>query len=61
MTISQTIYIIYIPIAGEKKDKGYSAYFPALENAYRVGSVVVGELAETWPRYRDAPPGTMLP
>ncbi len=40
-------------LAGEKKDKGYSAYFPALENAYRVGSRVVNELVKNWDTYED--------
>ncbi len=40
-------------LAGEKKDKGYSGYFPALENAYRVGSRVVDELVANWDTYED--------
>jgi len=44
-------------LAGEKKDgAGYSAYFPALENAYLVGSRVVNELVENWEKYRDEIP-----
>jgi len=34
----------------------YSAYYPALEAAWRVGRVVVEELASHWDRYRDRPP-----
>jgi len=33
-----------------------SAFKPALEAAYRVGSVVVDELSEHWDRYRDHAP-----
>ena len=43
-------------LAGEKKDKGYSAYFPALENAYRVGSRVVHKLVDGWDVYESAVP-----
>ncbi len=44
-------------LAGEKKDgAGYSAYMPALENAYRVGSRVVNELVGNWEKYRDEIP-----
>ncbi len=43
-------------LSGEKKDKGYSAYFPALENAYRVGSAVVRELLQNWDTYEDSVP-----
>ena len=43
-------------LAGEKKDKGYSAYFPALENAYQVGSRVVHELVDGWDVYESAVP-----
>ena len=38
-------------LAGEKKDQGYSAYFPALENVYRVGRRVVEELVANWDAY----------
>jgi purine nucleoside permease len=34
----------------------YAAYDEAIENAYVVGSAVVRELAEHWPRYRAAVP-----
>jgi purine nucleoside permease len=43
-------------LAGEKKDKGYSAYFPALENAYLVGSTVVNALVDGWDDYADKIP-----
>jgi purine nucleoside permease len=40
---------------GEKLGS-YSAYVPALESAYRVGSTVVHELVAKWPRYeRELP------
>jgi purine nucleoside permease len=35
----------------------YVAYIPALDAAWRVGSVVVHELAAKWNRYRDVMPG----
>ena len=38
-------------LAGEKKDKGYSAYFPALDNAFRAGSKVVNALIDGWEDY----------
>jgi purine nucleoside permease len=34
----------------------YSAYFPALEAAFRVGNVVVTEIVTNWDRYRDQIP-----
>jgi purine nucleoside permease len=34
----------------------YAAFLPALESAYRVGSVVVDRLVTGWATYRDAPP-----
>jgi purine nucleoside permease len=34
----------------------YAAYLPALESAYTVGHVVVGELLNHWPRYEEAIP-----
>ena len=40
---------------GEKLGS-YSAYVPALESAYRVGSAVVHELVANWPRYENALP-----
>ncbi|MGC2399018.1 MAG: purine nucleoside permease [Acidobacteriaceae bacterium] len=36
----------------------YSAYFPALEAAYRVGNAVVSNIVTNWDRYRDQIPGT---
>lgn len=38
------------------KGKGYSAYIPALDAAYEVGSVVVKELVNNWDIYKDMPP-----
>ncbi len=35
----------------------YAAYLPALESAYRVGSVVVNRLVADWATCRDTPPG----
>ncbi|HEY1337050.1 MAG TPA: purine nucleoside permease, partial [Bryobacteraceae bacterium] len=35
---------------------GYAALLPALESAWRVGRVVVEELASHWDRYRDRTP-----
>jgi purine nucleoside permease len=34
----------------------YAAYAEAIENAYRVGSQVVRELAQHWPLYRRTVP-----
>jgi purine nucleoside permease len=39
----------------------YSAYLPALESAYRVGHVVVGELLTHWSKYENAAPGVVAP
>jgi purine nucleoside permease len=36
----------------------YSGYFAALEAAYRVGRVVVDEIAGQWRQYAEAPPAT---
>ena len=41
----------------ETKIGQYSAYLPALEAAWRVGRVVVQELATHWERYRERVPG----
>jgi len=41
----------------ETKIVSYVAYLPALEAAFRVGRVVVDELASHWDRYRDRTPG----
>lgn len=37
----------------ETKVTKYSAYMPSLENAYRVGHVVVDSLVTNWPQTRD--------
>jgi purine nucleoside permease len=37
----------------ETKVRQYSAYLPALDNAYRVGHIVVDTLVANWPRTRD--------
>jgi purine nucleoside permease len=42
----------------ETKIGTYVAYLPALEAAFRVGHVVVDELAQHWDRYRDRPPAS---
>jgi purine nucleoside permease len=42
-------------LAGEKG--GYSAYHPALDAAYAVGSAVVNELVDHWDRYAGTMPG----
>ncbi|MEM6800576.1 MAG: purine nucleoside permease [Bacteroidota bacterium] len=44
-------------LAGEKLGKGYTAYIPSLEAAYRVGSPVVLELVNNWEKYQDQLPG----
>ncbi len=41
----------------EQKIGQYGAYLPSLDSAWRVGHVVVEELAQHWDRYRDHPPG----
>jgi len=44
----------YQSLSGEKlTGKGYSAYIPALESAYIVGSPVVKALVNGWNEYRD--------
>ena len=43
-------------LARLKLGKGYTAYLPSLEAAWRVGSTVVDELVRNWPKYRDAVP-----
>jgi purine nucleoside permease len=43
-------------LSGEALSKGYSAYLPSLEAAYRVGSRVVRELDRNWATYKDSPP-----
>lgn len=37
----------------------YAAYLPSLDSAWRVGSVVVHELVNGWPKYKDKMPGQM--
>ncbi len=39
------------------EDAALSAYMPALEAAYRVGSPVVNEIARNWDKYADKTPG----
>jgi len=47
----------YQSLAGEKlTGKGYSAYIPSLEAAYKVGSPVVKELSENWAKYEKVMP-----
>jgi purine nucleoside permease len=43
-------------LARLKLGKGYAAYLPALEAAWRVGNTVVGELVRNWPKYREITP-----
>ena len=43
-------------LSGESLSKGYSAYLPSLEAAYRVGSRVVHELVGGWAAYERTPP-----
>lgn len=44
-------------LSGEKlKGKGYTAYIPSLDAAYKVGSVVVNELVDNWDSYKEALP-----
>ena len=43
-------------LARLKLGKGYTAYLPSLEAAWRVGNTVVDELLRNWPKYRDAVP-----
>lgn len=37
----------------ETKIRNYSAYIPALENAYRVGHLILDALVQDWPHTRD--------
>jgi purine nucleoside permease len=39
-----------------KENQGYAGLHASVEAAYGVGSVVVGEIAGHWARYRDHPP-----
>ncbi len=43
-------------LAREKLGKGYTAYLPALDAAYRAGSAVVRELVANWEEYQDSTP-----
>jgi purine nucleoside permease len=43
-------------LSGESLSKGYSAYLPSLEAAYRVGSGVVHALVGGWAAYEQVPP-----
>lgn len=43
-------------LSGEKKG-GYSAFIPAVDNAYRVGSVVLKEIVNDWEIYKETLPG----
>ena len=43
-------------LSGEKLGPGYSAYFPSLEAAHRVGSTVLHALVENWDTYADQLP-----
>lgn len=43
-------------LSGEKLGPGYSAYFPALESAHKVGSQVVHALIEGWDVYQHELP-----
>ena len=43
-------------LARLKLGKGYTAYLPALEAAWRVGSAVVDEIVHNWTRYRETVP-----
>ena len=44
-------------LTNERNGKGYSAFIPSLEAAYRVGSVVVDSLVTNWPTYKAEIPG----
>ena len=41
----------------EEQHDSYAGLDAALENAYKVGSVVVDELLKNWARYADTVPG----
>jgi purine nucleoside permease len=41
----------------ETQEQGYSGYQASLEAAYRVGSIVVKELATNWAHYENSVPG----
>jgi purine nucleoside permease len=42
--------------AAESMTSEYAGMIPALEAAYRTGSVVLHELEKNWSQYKDAPP-----
>ncbi|GBQ69818.1 purine nucleoside transporter [Ameyamaea chiangmaiensis NBRC 103196] len=42
-------------------EEAYSGFLPSLDAAYRIGSVVVRELATHWDRYDAAPPSAPSP
>jgi purine nucleoside permease len=42
-------------IASLRRD-GFPAYMPSLAAAYRVGSIVVDEIAANWEKYADTIP-----
>jgi purine nucleoside permease len=44
----------------ETKVRQYSAYLPALDNAYRVGHLVVDSLVANWPQTRDHIPKALI-
>jgi len=44
-------------LTNERNGKGYSAFVPSLEAAYRVGSVVVDSLVNNWPTHKTETPG----
>jgi purine nucleoside permease len=43
-------------LAQLKLGKGYTAYLPALEAAWRVGNAVVQEIVRNWSKYRETTP-----
>jgi len=43
-------------LARLKLGRGYTAYLPSLEAAWRVGNTVVEELVRNWTKYRDVAP-----
>ncbi|WKN30412.1 purine nucleoside permease [Porifericola rhodea] len=44
-------------LSGEKlKGKGYTAFLPSLEAAYKVGSQVVNEISDNWDKYQNEIP-----
>lgn len=46
-------------LSGEKlKGKGYTAYIPSLDAAFKVGSVVVNELVDNWGTYKEVLPNS---